>query len=295
MILIRLLPVILIAIACKRDITPSDKPPTQVVLQDSRLKELSGIAASVVNPGILYVHNDSGDSSRWFAISPDGGLKSVCYFNGNPHLGLGVVDVEDIAVCTGPESGAHYVYLGDIGDNDAARENIVIYRVKEPVLSASGDYIKVNADPLVLRYPDGPRDAETLLADPVEKLLYVVSKREDSVSVYSTPLNFKAHDTLVLTLRAKLFFAGSGKTKWITAGDISASGSRILLKSYTQVFYWQRDAGESVWQALQRKPTVLPYVIEPQGEAIGFTVDGKGYYTVSEGVNPTLYYYEGLR
>lgn len=289
----RLLPVAMMVIACKRDTTPSDKPPTQVVVQDSRLNELSGIAASIASPDVLYVHNDSGDSSRFFALSPDGQLKSVCYFKGDPHLGsLGVKDCEDIAVSIGPVAGTTYVYVGDIGDNDGVRKNITIYRIKEPVLTSGVMSMHLDADPLVLRYPDGARDAETLLADPVDRLLYVVSKREDSVRVYCAPLNFQAHDTVVLTLRARLFFEGSGQDKWITAGDISANGGQILLKSYTQVFYWKRGAGESVWKALQRKPAVLPYVVEPQGEAIGFAQDGKGYYTVSEGVHPILYYYE---
>lgn len=266
-----------------------DPPSSDATIKDERLDELSGIAASASNPGYLYVHNDSGDSSRWFAISSDGGVKATIHYDADPHLGLGVVDVEDIAVCTGPEDGAHYVYLGDIGDNDAVRKDIKIYRAKDPVLTTP--YIKVKADRLVLRYPDGPRDAETLMADPVDKLLYIVSKREDSVAVYSTPLNFKSGDTVVLTRRTRLFFAGSGQPKWITAGDISPSGTKILLKSYAHVYYWKRGAGEPVWKAMQRPPANLPYDLEPQGEAIGFSLDEKGYFTVSEGKGPRLYRY----
>lgn len=44
-------------------------------------------------------------------------------------------------------------------------------------------------------------------------------------------------------------------------------------------------------KVLQTIGKALPYVIEPQGEAIAFTVDGKGYYTISEGKNPKLYHY----
>jgi hypothetical protein len=272
-----------------KSLSPVVDPPSDVTLKDARLDELSGIAASVSNPGWLYVHNDSGDSSRWFALSPDGGLKATIHYDADPHLGLGVTDVEDIAVCTGPEAGAHYVYLADIGDNNAVRKYITIYRVKDPVLTTP--YVKVHADHLVLRYPDGPRDAETLMADPVDKLLYIVSKREDSVGVYSTPLNFQAGDTVVLTKRAKLFFAGSGEPKWVTAGDISPSGAKILLKSYAHVYYWKRAAGEPVWKAMQRAAANLSYDLEPQGEAIGFSLDEKGYYTVSEGSQAKLYRY----
>ena len=280
--------------ACKKHTSspaPTQTEPVSVTtLQDPRLIETSGLAASVANPGLLYVHNDSGDTSRFFAIHPDGSLKSVIYYNGDKSLKLlGVTDCEDIAVNIGPQPGT-YVYMGDIGDNDAVRKDIIIFRIKEPALSDT--LVNAQAEPLVLTYPDGPRDAETLMVDPIDKLIYIVSKREDSVRVYSTPLLFNANDTAVLQLRAKLYFAGFGETKYITAGDISQDGLQILLKSYTQVYYWKRQSGEAIWQSMLRSPETLPYTIEKQGEAIGFTTDATGYYTTGEGLHANLYYYK---
>lgn len=277
---------------CKPASEAPASAPAIAPLQDSRLNETSGIATSVTHPGLLYVHNDSGDTSRFFAITPDGLLSAIIYFNGDPHLPhLGVIDCEDITVSTGPEKGVSYVYLGDIGDNGAARKYITVYRIKEPALPATGQSVNVKAEALCLKYPDGARDAETLMADPIDQLLYIVSKREDTVRVYTTPLNFNTGDTVTLLKKAGIFFPGSGELKWITAGDISQDGKQVLLKSYTQVYYWKRAAGEAIWQTLQHAPASLPYTIEPQGEAIGFTTDGKGYYTVSEGVHANLYHY----
>src|SRR4051812_17611618 len=71
-----ILPVMSLCIACKRDLVTSDKP-TQTVIHDARLNELSGIAASTLHSSILYVHNDSGDSSRFFAIDTGGRLLST--------------------------------------------------------------------------------------------------------------------------------------------------------------------------------------------------------------------------
>jgi len=150
----------------------------------------------------------------------------------------------------------------------------------------------VIAEPLHLKYPDGVRDAETLMTDPINKLLYIVSKREDTVHVYTTPLDFKANDTVTLQKQAQVFFEGTGEFKWITAGDISQDGQQVLLRSYSKVYYWKRNPGEAIWQTLLRSPAILPYTPEPQGEAIGFTADGKGYYTTSEGLHPYLYYYK---
>jgi len=285
------------------------RSPADVFLCDDRMDETSGIVASTAHPGILYVHNDSGDSSRFFAITPNGQLKCIYNFKGETPP-LGVKDCEDITLGSGPDTSSSYIYLGDIGDNLARRKYITIYRIKEPMPSAGLDSTSstaanptpssdqnttpsanVDAEPLFIQYPDGPRDAETLMADPIDKLLYIVSKREDSVHIYSTPLYFKTHDTVILTKNASLYF-GSGKGKWITAGDIAPKGDQILLKSYRKVFYWRRPPGEHVWITMQRKPLNFPYLIEGQGEAICFAPDGKGYYTISEGRYPQLFYYK---
>lgn len=38
------------------------------VVECNDIKEASGIVASRVNPGVLWVHNDSGDKARTFAM-----------------------------------------------------------------------------------------------------------------------------------------------------------------------------------------------------------------------------------
>jgi hypothetical protein len=259
-------------------------------LQNKAMDEISGIAASTLRKDIFYVHNDSGDTSRIFAITPDGKLKRVIYFKGDQKEKLGVRDCEDIAVSADPNTGKSYIYLGDIGDNGAERKYITVYRIEEKK-DWKDSLVNAEAVPLHLKYPDGPRDAETLMIDPIEKLIYIVSKRSDSVTVYTSPLSFKSNDTLTLNKRCKLFFNGFRPFKWITAGDISRDGQQILLKSYEKVYYWKRSNNEPVWQTMLKKPTELPYKFEKQGEAIGFTLDGKGYYTTSEGVFSPIYYY----
>ncbi|AMR30351.1 hypothetical protein A0256_02425 [Mucilaginibacter sp. PAMC 26640] len=260
-------------------------------LQNKEMDETSGIAASTINPGLYYVHNDSGDTSRFFAITPDGKLRTTVYFKAERHR-LGVLDCEDISVAPGPVKGKNYVYIGDIGDNGSTRKFITIYRTEEKKSWYKDSIANVTSSPINLRYPDGPKDAETMMIDPIEKLIYIVTKRHDTVGVYTSPLIYKNDDTVTMTLRTKLFFKGIKPFKWITAGDISKDGSKILLKSYEKVYYWQRKPNEPAWRAMQAPPRELPYKQERQGEAIGFTPDGKGYYTTSEGVYAPIYYYQ---
>ena len=262
-------------------------------LKDALLKETSGMAASHINKNIFYVHNDSGDTSRFFAITSNGQLKTTYYFKADPaHPTTNVIDCEDIAVGPGPVKGKSYIYLGDIGDNGADRPLITIYRFQEPVVAENKSLSFINRDAIHLKYPDGSHDAETLMVDPIDQLFYIITKREDSVGVYTAPLNASFTDTISLAKRAKLNFKGLPLLKWITAGDISADGSKVLLRSYQKVYYWKRQKDEPLWKTLARKPAELPYKAEKQGEAIGFTLNGKGYYTTSEGKNAPINYYQ---
>ena len=254
-------------------------------LLDKVMGETSGIAASGIFKDMFYVHNDSGDESRFFMISPDGKLHHILKYNSSPD------DCEDITVGPGPIKGKSYIYLADIGDNGSNRDAITIYRFEEKKVWLKDSIVNLASQKLYFKYPDAPKDAETLMIDPVDKLFYIVTKRKDSVSIYTSPLTHKANDTVTLTFRGKLFFEGTKLFKWITAGDISKDGDKVLLKSYEKVYYWKRKGKEHIWETLQKKPKILTYQVEKMGEAIGFAADGKSYYTVSEGIYAPIYYY----
>lgn len=260
--------------------------------QNRHLKEISGIAASGIFDDIYYTHNDSGDTSRFFAVTPQGKLISTFYFPENTGIISRDLDLEDIAVGKGPKPDKSYVYVGDVGDNFYVRPYITIYRFEEKSSWLKDTVNHVVPSELLLTYPDGINDTETLMIDPIEDLIYIVNKRTDSIGIYTTPLHFKNNEKRVLTLRTKIFFTGIKPFKYITAGDISKDGTKILLKSYQKVYYWQRKGNEPAWQTMRRKPMELPYAMQRQGEAIGFNPDGSGYYTTSEGLFEGIYYYD---
>jgi hypothetical protein len=260
-------------------------------MQDKEMDEISGIAASGLFDNTYYVHNDSGDTSRFFAITPQGNLLATFYFQKDKQMKYPQLDCEDISVGKGPKTGKSYVYLGDIGDNYNGRPYVTVYRFEEKSSWMKDSVNHVTPAQLHLNYPDGSKDSETLMVDPLQNLLYIINKRTDTVRIYTTPLMFKDNESRVLTLQGKILIPGFKPFKYVTAGDISKDGSRILLKSYGKVYYWQRQGEEPIWVTMQRKPIELPYDIQKQGEAIGFTPDGKGYYTTSEAVFAAIYYY----
>ncbi len=251
-------------------------------LGDDQLNETSGMAPSHVLNNYYWLHNDSGDKARLFLMKKDGTAQGIASFNEQ------VLDCEDIATGIGYTAGT-FVYLGDIGDNAAFRTQLAVYTFEENALLKAAQkqdkikhYLKT-----ILQYPDGPRDAETLMVDPRDSLLYIVSKREKNVHIYTATLKAVfTQPVVVLQLRATI------PHTYITAGDISADGREVLLKNYDSVFYWKRNLREPVYTALTKPATLLTYKKEKQGEAICFTTANNGFLTTSEGKHEPIYFYK---
>ncbi|WP_133248505.1 hypothetical protein [Pedobacter yonginense] len=266
----------------------ADAQNTVTKVIPAELSEISGLVISKNN--LFYVHNDSGDTSRIFAMDAKGNLVSTIYFKGDPSIKqLGVADCEDIAAGPGPIKNKSYIYLGDIGDNASNRPYVTVYRLPEP--SNFTKKMQIVGEAIHLKYPNGPQDAETLMVDPITNELLIISKRQDTVGIYSASLKFKKNDTVTMKKQGGLFLPGKGLLKYIVAGDISRDGQQIIIKTYTTVYYWLRKGNEPIAETLKRTPTKLPYTLERQGEAIGFTPDGKSYYCISEGKNAIIYKY----
>jgi hypothetical protein len=257
---------------------------TMGVVRSDSLSELSGLAASRRNPGVLWVHNDSGEAPRIYAINEKAELLSACTVQGACNR-----DWEDIAVAPGPDPNRSYLYIGDTGDNAAKYPEVVVYRVPEPKVDAAAPFAPMTtgpADAIRLTYPDGPRDAETLIVDPLTRDLYIISKREMVPRVYRAayPQSLTQQSKLeqVATLPFGLFPTG---------GDVSPDGRRVLVRGMFSAAIWERPAKEPLWHAFSGPAKTIPLAHEPQGEAICFDRRGEGYFTISEGEHPTLYYF----
>ena len=250
--------------------------------------ELSGLALSRSNPGVLWTHNDSGDRPRLLAVAPDGRLLADVAVTGAQH-----VDWEDIAVGPAPGAGAA-LYIGDIGDNTARRSSVVVYRAREPRLGGGTPGATAPATALMLRYPDRPHDAEALLVDPSSGAIFIVTKYLGGTArVYAA--GSPAGEAATTLRRAGKMSLGYGEE--ITAGDVSADGRTIVLRTYDRAFVWSRRRGESVALALRRRPCTAraDLLVEGQAEALALTRDGRAFYTVPEGERPVLRRYAPAR
>ena len=201
---------------------------------DGRLiNEASGLEASAAHPGRLYHHNDSGDALRFFVTDMAGGDAKVVNVAGpRPR------DIEDMSL--GPCGRATCLYLGDIGDNAAARAEVAFTLVREKAQFAAEE---TPLRTVRARYPDGAHNAEAFAVHP-DGDLFVITKPADARMTRRDP-------ALVFRLRAAQLRAAAGQVQVfekvgeidlakiapelgiadaiVTAADISADGKRVAV------------------------------------------------------------------
>ncbi len=138
---------------------------------DAAIDESSGL---VVQGDDVLTVNDSGDGPVVYVV--DAGTGETV--GRTTYTSDAVVDVE--ALARGRDGS---VWVGDIGDNDAVRPVVSLYRL--PAVTR-GDRT-VSAERFDLVYPGGPRDAETLLVQPSTGRVFVVTKGVFGGQVMAAP------------------------------------------------------------------------------------------------------------
>ena len=234
------------------------------VLTDPRIGESSGLAVSRRHEGVLWTHNDSGDAARLYAIGPDGPtLATVTLAGVRPR------DWEALASSVDSD-GTPVLWVADIGDNLGARINgVIVHRIEEPM-----DLADVEVEPMSyrLRYPGAPVDAESVLVDPSDGRLLVVTKTPVGGVVYAAPLPLSAAEPNLLEPLGPA-------PNFLTDGAFAPDG-RMLVRGYGGM--WAGDP-ESGWSG----PVKLPPA--EQGESLAVSVDGTSMYVGSEGVGSEVW------
>lgn len=233
-------------------------------LGDDKLDEVSGLVISRRQPGVQWVHNDSGDKAAIYALGPTGELLGTTKLED-----VEAIDIEDIALQAGPEHD--WLLVGDIGDNKEKRETVVIYRIPEPTPKQD-----VEPEVLVVRYPNGPRNAETLLVDPSDGSVLILTKVLGSASELYSLGPFKAGEVTAKKLGEVKFTTGISLT---TGGDVRPDGKQLVIRTYTHLHLF--GVTSTVAEALKHPPCSVTGPDEKQGEAVGY--EGDALRTISEG------------
>lgn len=246
------------------------------LLPPGTLTEISGVVASRHNPGVVWVHDDSGHGATLVALRYNGVLVQQYSL-----AGIANRDWEDIAIGPGPALGRDYLYVADIGDNALVHAESKLIRIAEPILPPSplATISLAGAVEFRFRYPNGPVNAETLLIDPVDGTPYVGTKETGTTARlfrYPLPLDSGSVKTLVLETQI------TSATGVFTGGDVSPDGSIVYLRDEANVYAYPRPRGTPLSAAFSQPRCVIA-ANTAQDEAVTIEPDGLGILTIPEG------------
>ena len=261
-------------------------PPQDVPVAEPALVEASGVAASKQNVDVLWLHNDSGDTARIFAVGTDGAALG--------ELALpGVVahDFEDIETAACPDGSGPCVWVADLGNNALNRVDLAIYAIAEPAVSKAMPLGQASASKVwtfPVTYPQGVAvDSEALLVAPDGQALWVFEKVDAaSARIFGSVGPFQGGTPIALSEVATLASPGIpiSKGRMITGADLHPTGERVLVRVYTGVYEYRlaQPLDIAAIAQAQRVDVALGPFSEPQGEAVAYDAAGTGVWTISE-------------
>lgn len=231
---------------------PSDTSPLPI-----ELREASGTAFTA--DGRLWVIADSGPAVL-YAISSADSIIARVQITGARN--------DDWEALAGGEcgDGTECLFIGEIGDNlhDAAERAVL--RVRAPVPGQT----HAAAERLAFRFPDGPRDAEALVALPDGTILVISKGRNGPIGVYRFPA--PPQPGIVTLEHVQNLSAGIAQVPdQVTGAAASPDGSVIMVRTYSTL---QRYALEGDTLRAAGAPVLLAALRETQGEGIALDEAG---------------------
>ncbi len=229
-------------------------------MDDPRITESSGLAASLTHPGIAYTVNDSGDASRVFAVDIESGRV----------VGVTTVanaawkDAEAMAIFGGK------VWVADVGNNSLSRKDRALYLFDEP--GAGNHRVEATRYPIEFKGIDIDVEAISIVGGRVD-----FYSKSWPVS-YALPLTepLKADEPNVVVVRQ------TARTAPMFATDATATpdGRYVLVRGAVSVEV--RDA--KTWALVHAD--VIPVL--NLGETITMEHTGRSYLIGSEGPDSPL-------
>lgn len=245
------------------------------------LDELSGLAVSRADPGVLWGHNDTGGGAVLYRLAPDGADLGALAVEG-----ARANDWEDIAAFE--HAGAPALLIADTGDNLAARGDAVLYAVSDPGRAGAPALLWR----LRFRFPGGARDCEAVAVDMARREILLVSKRDEPPELFRLPLPERVPagplvaerlGTIPLpapTLAERLVRRFAHMP---TALDISRDGATAVLVTPRHAYLYRRAPAASWVEAFARPAAVIELPPLRQVEAVALSPDARELVVGSEG------------
>jgi len=266
-------------------------------LEDSKIREASGLARSQRQSDLLWIINDNGAKEIVHAIDHSGARLGKFDLKKSRNK-----DWEDLA--SFHLNDKPYLMIADIGDNEAKRDYRTLYFVEEPSpeLNNKDETVKVKRDWQVdFVYPNGARDSESAAVDIDNRRGLILSKRDIPPLLYAVPLRTGSDDVVTATLLGaiKSLLVPSRrdvelapKTKdwhWQPVGmDLSADNRAAVILTYRYVYYFEREPDQGWFDALNTRPVRISIGNFKNAESIAFGDNRRTVFVTGENKNSRL-------
>ncbi|MDF1661674.1 MAG: hypothetical protein P1V97_07870 [Planctomycetota bacterium] len=251
------------------------------------LNEMSGLVKSRRYENVWWVHNDSGDQPRLFALDENGKVIFPPYLKNSIWAdkkesgksmwgGLKIhqasnIDWEDIA------ADKDSLYISDMGNNGNARRDLGVYQLSEPNPRAVDKSRILRFIPI--RYPDqktfpGKRwdfDCESLFVS--DGKLYFLTKHRRPGKIKGMTLGTKLYrlDTKKASAVNTLTLVGKHSKLFApTAADLSPDGRLLAILTMTAIWIFEKPKQGDDWLSGNSTKLLLPLLKSKQAEGLCF-------------------------
>ncbi len=261
-------------------------------LEDSDIREASGMARSHRDSGLLWIINDNGAKEIVHAIDYSGDRRGEFKLKKSRNT-----DWEDLASFRLDDTS--YLMVADIGDNEAKHDYQTLYFVEEPTPKKKDDSkLDWRVDYV---YPDGSRDAEAAAVDIDGRRALILSKRDLPPRLYEVPLRSESDKIVTATMlgtinslqrpsRKDVEFAPKLKDwYWQPVGmDISEDNLAAVILTYRAVYYYQRQTDQDWLEALNTRPIRISLGNFKNAESIAFGNNERQVFVTGENKHSRL-------
>ncbi|HMS56540.1 MAG TPA: hypothetical protein PKA27_14170 [Fimbriimonadaceae bacterium] len=258
------------------------QPYSKVIFEP--IDEMSGIVKSRRWKDTYWVHNDSGDEPRIFAIRRDGSIIAPKWANRKEDSGKIVLDPGFLGVKVGGVTNEDWediaydgdlLYLCDVGNNGNARRDLGVYAVSEPnpleisTTRPQAWYPVSYEDQTAFPPPKMHFDCEAVFWS--NGRLYFITKHRLNATLPDVGANLYVMPTMRQDRPNLLKKVGSAKNLggWVTAADISPDGKRLAVlvsTLFAKVWVFEKPAKGDNWFA--SKAASYTFTGARQAEAI---------------------------
>jgi len=200
---------------------PFQRPERIGTLPVELLAEASGLAHSRRYADVHWTHNDSGATAEVFAVRTNGTVVRQVAIPKATN-----VDWEDIALDSG-----NRLLVADIGDNFAARKELVIYRFAEPDPTGTAAVGKVETFRFCYPPTYGSLDAEAMFV--LGDHAFVMTKEHRTARLFR--ISLAAPSTAEAAPLVAEFLGAIDGLARVTAACLADDGLHLAILTYLQV------------------------------------------------------------